>query len=259
MSIVTVCRNAADVLGGCIASVLRQDYGRVEHIVIDGASTDATLALLQDHDAIIDLWLSEPDEGIFAAMNKGLSLAGGDVLAILNADDRYEPDAVSRSVAALAHSGADFSCAPVRLLHDGVAIAVRHPLPRDEWRRRSLQEMPFAHVSLFLRRSTLERVGGFDLRYRVAADHDFVVRMLAAGCRGVVLPRPIGDIALGGASSAALAQRESRDIALRHGKPPLQAWGTWLIQVLRRLAREVLPVPLQRRITRLVPRRYDWL
>jgi glycosyltransferase involved in cell wall biosynthesis len=89
VSIITVCYNSASHIEDAINSVASQDYGNIEHIIIDGGSTDGTIALLEKHDGKIAKWISEPDHGIYDAMNKGIGMATGEVIGILNSDDFY--------------------------------------------------------------------------------------------------------------------------------------------------------------------------
>ncbi|RQH19001.1 glycosyltransferase [Okeania hirsuta] len=89
ISIITVCYNAQDYLRDCLDSVARQDHPDIEHIVIDGASTDGTLSILEAYQSRLAYVVSEKDEGLYHAMNKGIALASGEVVGILNADDLY--------------------------------------------------------------------------------------------------------------------------------------------------------------------------
>jgi glycosyltransferase involved in cell wall biosynthesis len=110
VSIITVTRNSATTLVEALRSVAEQSHPYVEHIVIDGASTDATDEVVKQHGTRVAKYLSEPDSGIYDAMNKGLSFASGDVVAFLNADDRYSDSGVlERIVAVMSQEGLDLS------------------------------------------------------------------------------------------------------------------------------------------------------
>ena len=100
VSIITPVRNAAYTLGQTITSVLSQTYPNIETIVVDGGSEDGTLDILRSFDHGINLWISEPDAGISDAFNKGIALATGDIIGIINADDWYEPEAVATIIEA---------------------------------------------------------------------------------------------------------------------------------------------------------------
>jgi glycosyltransferase involved in cell wall biosynthesis len=100
VSIITVCYNSASHVEDAINSVAAQDYGNIEHIIIDGGSTDGTIALLEKHDGRIASWISEPDRGIYDAMNKGIGMATGEVIGLLNSDDFYYNSSIISQVAA---------------------------------------------------------------------------------------------------------------------------------------------------------------
>ncbi len=108
VTIITAVRNRAATLARTIESVLAQTYPEVEHVVIDGASSDGTVEVIRRYADRLAHWQSEPDRGISDAFNKGLAAARGDCIGLLNADDWLEPDQIERAVAALERSGADF-------------------------------------------------------------------------------------------------------------------------------------------------------
>ena len=99
VSIITVVLNKAEYIEACIHSVINQDYNDIEYIIIDGGSIDGTIDIIRRYEYRIAKWISEPDRGIYDAMNKGISMASGDVIGILNADDMYANDRVLEKVA----------------------------------------------------------------------------------------------------------------------------------------------------------------
>ncbi|RMG57872.1 MAG: glycosyltransferase, partial [Bacteroidetes bacterium] len=108
VSLITVCYQAAPFIRSCIDSVLSQDHSDIEYIVIDGGSTDGTVEAVRSYGDRVAHLVSEPDEGLYDAMNKGLQLATGELVGILNADDFYpHPEVISRVVAAMAAAGSD--------------------------------------------------------------------------------------------------------------------------------------------------------
>ena len=182
VSVVTPSLNQAVYLEWTLASVQRQGYGQVEHIVIDGGSTDRTLEILRAAgDAGTIRWLSEPDAGMYDAVNKGMAMSTGDVLAYLNADDAYLPWAVETAMAV-------FEAQPEIELVFGDGIK----LNQDTGAQRLRLFPPFDRVSLanyeslmqpavFWRRSLYERLGGFDRSMRYVADLDFWLRAAEGG------------------------------------------------------------------------------
>ena len=188
--------NRADLLADALSSVALQGYPAVEHIVIDGGSTDGTLNVLRHAQGI--QWLSEPDRGPFDAINKGIRRATGDIIGHLESDDILLPgalaavaDGFSRDRAAEAACG---GAQLVRLAPDGATQALR-TLRADrlkrltEWRPLTLGN-PISGARFF-RRSWYRRAGLYDTRFRLAADRDFLIRSLILGMRTVPLERVI--------------------------------------------------------------------
>lgn len=179
-SIITVCRNAAATIADTLAAVREQKYGDVEHLVIDGGSTDATLEILKRPENLGVRWISEADQGIYDAMNKGLALATGEVIGFLNADDLYADNLVLGRVAEV------FVDVEVDGVYgDLVYVDREHPEKVARyWRSRPYSPGLFQrgwappHPTFFVRREVYERLGGFHLKYGLAADADLMLRFL---------------------------------------------------------------------------------
>lgn len=182
-----------------VRSVLAQRGCVVEHIIVDGASRDGTDALIAQAQAINPALrvISEPDEGLFDAMNKGAAAANGAAVIFLNSDDFYhDPQGLSRLVAALRVEGCDYACAPMLMLSKEGAAA-KPNTPRLE---RALLAMPFSHPTLAVARARFTALGGFDLRFRIAADYHFILRMILGGAKGAVLDESFVTFREGGIS-----------------------------------------------------------
>lgn len=179
VSIITVVRNAEKTIKDAILSVKNQTYPDIEHIVIDGASTDSTLKIIEQHSSAISQFVSEPDDGIYDAMNKGIKLATGDVIGILNADDVYASDSVIAQVIAH-HQASNIDAVYADLLYvqaDNLDKVVRY------WKSRPFKQglcfkgwMP-AHPTLFLKKQVFEKVGLFDINLRFQSDLEFCARL----------------------------------------------------------------------------------
>lgn len=175
VSIVTPSLNQGRYIEWTIASVLEQDYPRVEHIVVDGGSTDETLGILRSQDRV--RWISEPDRGQAHALNKGFSLARGEILGWLNADDVCLPGAVSAAVAVLQESG----CALVhggwrQIDENGDVLSEIPPIPFDYRSQLEVRNGVSQPGSLFTREA-FEAVGGIDESYRYAMDYELWLRL----------------------------------------------------------------------------------
>lgn len=179
ISVITACFNAARTLGDTLDSVADQRHCEVEHIVIDGASTDDTLSIIERHGGHVARVISEPDRGLYDAMNKGLAVASGDVIGFLNADDVYANNEVlSRVMTIMEQEGLEALLGDVEFFRsEGPAQTVRrYRSARFRPDRIAWGWMP-AHPALFLRRHVYERFGRFRTDYRIAGDFEFCARI----------------------------------------------------------------------------------
>ncbi len=207
ISIITVVFNNVRTIEDTIRAVEMQNYSDVEHIVIDGASTDGTLDVLQRHQDKITKLVSEPDRGIFDAMNKGLRLATGEVVGFLNADDIYADTAIFHTVADVFADETIEACYADLVYVDPVDInkQVRY------WKSKPFRPGMFstgwvpAHPTFFARRTTYARDGGFDESLGLAADYELMLRLLERHrIKAVYVPKVFVKMRLGGASNRSL-------------------------------------------------------
>lgn len=195
-SIITICRNeAAQILVTC-ESILSQSCRDYEWIVIDGASDDGTLDILGEHRASMAVLVSEPDRGIYDAMNKGIAHARGDYLVFMNGGDRFASDQVLDWVSQAPE--ADLICGDIFIDRIGGNIA-RAP---DELSEAYLMHRTIHHQASFHRRQLFETFGPYDTRYRIRGDYEFFVRVCASGKVSYHhLPRPLAVFSKTGVSS----------------------------------------------------------
>lgn len=216
ISVITVVYNNRATVAAALESALAQTHDDVELVVIDGGSTDGTLEVLQGYAGRIAVLVSEPDRGIYDALNKGVHRASGDVVGFLHSDDLYADDEVlSRVATALADKCAAAVYGDLVYLHKEDAGRVIRYWRSSPFARRKLAWgwMP-PHPTLYVRREWYERVGGFDTRYRIAADYDFILRLFSQqGFSAVYLPEVLVKMRLGGASNRSLKNivRKSRE------------------------------------------------
>lgn len=175
VSVITACYNSGATLEQALASVQRQTYGNIEHLVIDGGSKDGTVEILKRHEGRLADWISEPDKGIADAWNKGLAKAKGSIIGMLNADDLYHPEAVATVVKRLAPGE---RCVTYGITRYFDADPDR-PISTSALKFRPehlAYGFGFVHTTCFVPRRVYDEVGGFDTRYRIAIDTDFLLR-----------------------------------------------------------------------------------
>ena len=212
VSIITVVYNGEKYLEQTINSVINQTYDNIEYIIIDGDSQDNTLEIIKKHDQRISYWSSEPDKGIYDAMNKGLSRASGDIVAFLNADDWYELDAIESIVNVfLGNNNVDFVFGDVIQL-DPVSKEERTYRVRLNEAKRL---MPFGHPALFVKTDIHKKIP-FDLSFKIAADYDFVLTLLDKKFQYQYLNKRITNFRLEGISSTENLMNENYIVLKKH-------------------------------------------
>jgi glycosyltransferase len=240
LTIITVTYNSANTIVETLASVAAQSYRDIEHIVVDGGSIDDTRDLIAAHGSRVSKMISEPDEGIYDAMNKGLRLATGDLVGFLNGDDTFaSADAIERIVCAASEGEPD------ALFGDLVYIdpSRAKPLVRY-WRAGSFSRsklrlgwMP-PHPTLYIRRSMIERIGLFDSQLSIAADYEFMLRLLCSpGVKVAYIPRVLVKMRIGGASNGSIRAmvRKSKEDLFALRKHQVGGLTTLLCKNVRKL------------------------
>ncbi len=242
ITLITVCWNAAETIGDTLKSIDAQTYRDFEHLVIDGASRDGTQAIVEAMAAANRRLMSEPDKGIYDAMNKGIRLARGEIIGLLNADDVFADNRVLERVAnAFADPGLD--CCFGDLVYVDRA---RPDHVTRYWRSSDFEPGSFRrgwfppHPTLYLRRSVYDQVGDFDLGYRHAADVEFMMRVFeGARCRSLRIPEVLVRMKSGGASNNGLRTviRQNREILQALSKHGLAASPVsyWFSKLANRL------------------------
>lgn len=207
ISLITAVFNRAHTLGETLRSIRSQVWHNVEHIVIDGGSSDGTLALLDQHRDSIAHMVSEPDLGVYSALNKGISRASGDVVGFLHADDQFA------SPHALSHVAAAFEDPSVEAVYGDLAYVKQNDASKvvRYWRAGRYQRDQLAqgwmppHPTFYVRREIYSRLGAFNTRYRISADYDHMLRILwNGGVRATYIPEVLVRMRTGGISNNTL-------------------------------------------------------
>jgi glycosyltransferase involved in cell wall biosynthesis len=202
ITIVTVVRNGANTLEQTILSVINQTYQNIEYIVIDGASTDNTLDIVRKYEDRIDYWMSEPDEGIYYAMNKGIELASGDYIAILNSDDYYEPDACEIIADNIEKTHKDIYYGIMRVidLSGGVNFIYGYLMS-------TIEKSMIAHPTCFIAKGIYQKYL-YNTKYISAADYDFILK-IRDDAEFCFIEKILANYRLGGKSDSCLGKLET--------------------------------------------------
>lgn len=241
ISIITIAYNSAETIEATIQSVIAQDYTDVEYIIIDGASKDTTMDVVDRYRDQIAVVVSEPDKGIYDAMNKGVARATGEVVGILNSDDFYADTTVLSDVAArFKETGADAVYADlVYVERENPDKVVRY------WKSKPYTPGMFrkgwmpAHPTFFLKNACYRAHGTYSTELRSAADYELMLRMLEKHAISAVhLPRVLTKMRVGGQSNVSLknrirANKEDRRAWKMNGLTP--AWYTLTVKPLSKL------------------------
>jgi len=204
ISVITVCYNSESTIRATIESVLSQSYSEIEYVIVDGGSTDATMRIISEYGNRISVVISEPDNGIYDAMNKGIKLATGGVIGILNSDDFFADAATISEVAHTFENDPEIDGIYGDLIYvqrNNIEKKVRDYSSSSfsRWKIRFGLMLP--HPTLYLRRDVFSRVGFYKLDYRVAADFEFITRLVENGVLLKRLPRIMVKMRDGGISS----------------------------------------------------------
>lgn len=222
ISVITAVFNRRDTIEDALRSVASQTYGNVEHVVVDGGSRDGTMDVLIANRNLIDVLVSERDRGIYDALNKGIALSTGDVVGFLHADDVFADTSVlSRIADAFADDAVGAVYGDLVYVRAGDTERVVRHWSAGNFSRAKLGWgwMP-PHPTFYVRRSLYSELGGFDLRYRIAADYDTMLRFLGKGnVQTAYIPEVLVKMRLGGVSNRSLTNilQKSREdyLALR--------------------------------------------
>ncbi|HTH80659.1 MAG TPA: glycosyltransferase family 2 protein [Ramlibacter sp.] len=204
ISVVTAVKNRASTLGSCLRSVQSQTWGHVEHIVVDGGSTDGTLGVLAASRAHLGKLICEPDKGVYDALNKGIRAASGDVVGFMHADDEFACEHALERVARA------FEDPRVEAVYGDLVYVGRDDPSRivRYWRAGRYTRSQLAngwmppHPTFYVRRDVYRRFGAFDTRYRIAADYENMLRILwRGGVHAAYVPEVLVRMRMGGVSN----------------------------------------------------------
>lgn len=175
ISIITVCYNSAATVEDTIRSVASQTYCDIEYIVVDGHSHDATVDIIKKYPETVSQWISEPDKGLYDAMNKGIAMATGDYIGILNSDDTFHETKTIEKIAAFLQSNPVDACTGDILQHRNGKTIRRYSSKRWNPEKLKIGFMP-PHPAVFFKRKLFDDLGVYILGYKIAADYELIIR-----------------------------------------------------------------------------------
>lgn len=241
VSIITVCFNCVETIEDTIRSVVTQDYSNKEYIVVDGGSTDGTTDIINRYRSFIQHFISEKDNGLYDALNKGVLLATGDVVAILHADDIYSHEKVlSNVMQAFETSSTDTLYGDLQYVdRKNTSMVVRNWVSGTYAPENFLKGWMPPHPSFFVKRSCYGEVGSFNTSLRSAADYEFMLRTLYKFRKTTqYLPEVLVKMRVGGKSNQSIwnrirANREDKKAWQMNGLRP--RWDTFIRKPLSKL------------------------
>ena len=176
ISIITVCYNSAVTIEKTIQSVAAQTYKNIEYIVVDGNSKDATVTIIKKHEDIITQWVSESDKGLYNAMNKGIVMATGDLIGILNSDDTFYNNTVLEEVAKF-HANNNIVASVGNIVQHKEDGKIVRRYSAQNWKPEKLKIgfMP-PHPSIFFKKALFHQFGNYNLGFKIGADYELITR-----------------------------------------------------------------------------------
>ncbi len=229
ISIITVCWNSEATIEKTIKSVESQDYPKLEYIIVDGRSKDNTLNIIKQYPNVVSKWISEPDKGLYDAMNKGIDMATGDYIGIVNADDTfYDENTISKVVSFLKANNVEASIGDIVQHREDGQIVRRYSAKNWSPEKLKIGFMP-AHPAIFFRKELFNTLGNYSLDFKIAADYELIIRyflkqQISWKYSGITTHKML----MGGVSSSGYRsyKKVSEEIikALRMNEIPFQAW-----------------------------------
>lgn len=218
ISIITPCFNSAKTIRDTLNSVLAQGYENLEHIIIDGKSTDGTLDLVNEYKEKAPYEvkiISEKDNGIYDAMNKGIRMATGELVGIINSDDWYEPDAIEKTLRTFQHQKYEIVYGMVRIYQDEKIREFQF------FSHEFMLQHMICHPSCFVTRAVYDDFGLFDLKYKSSADYDWMLKRFSEGKTTFSTNYEIiANMRVGGMSGSNQGYRETLKLQLEYKQIP---------------------------------------
>lgn len=209
VSIITVVLNGEQHLEQTILSVLNQTYNNIQYIIIDGGSTDRSIDIIKTYESKIDYWKSEKDNGIYDAMNKGLAMATGSIIGIINSDDYYLLDSIETIVECDKKANVDIYYGNMEI--SGAESLTLKPNIENMYKMPSI-----FHPTCFIKKTVYDNIGSFNSTYKISGDYDFLLRCLKKQMIFYYVPKTLTVFRPGGLSSSCYSNIEGYKIMKEH-------------------------------------------
>lgn len=227
-SIITVCYNSEKTITDTIEAVLKQSYTNYEYIIIDGQSEDATISIIKKYEPAFKgkmKWISEKDNGIYDAMNKGIRIAKGDIISFINANDWYELDALQTINKIFTTKNCDIAYGLLRNYKFNKYISINGNS------HEFINETMIPFPSCFIKKNIYEKFGFYNTKYKYSADYEFLIRIIKNNVNIAFMEKIIANFRMGGVSYSAKAAYESNLIRYKYGFISLKRFILMLISM----------------------------
>lgn len=241
ISIITVVYNGEKYLEETIQSVINQTYDNVEYLIIDGGSTDNTLDIIKKYEEKINYWMSEKDNGIYDAMNKGIDVSSGEIIGIVNADDYLYSDTISNIVNLYVKNKFDYTYGYLDYIDEsGNKLCEIESIGLNNIKYKVFKHMPFLHPTMFVSKNVYKEIGKYNINYRLSADYDFALKLIENNYQGLKLSFKTGCFRLGGVSGGFESIKENHRLLLEHNQNYFLVWLNTLLLILKLKIRNII-------------------
>ena len=218
ISVITVVLNGEKYLEEAISSIIKQTYDNIEYIIIDGGSTDRSLDIIQKYENHIDLWITEKDSGLYNAMNKGIALSSGDFVGFVGSDDYLYLNTLEKLAKAAKKETIDYTVGSVDIiLENGQLKEKILVLPNFLMQNRFIFDMATHHLSFYVSRKIINKIGNFDENFNIRSDYDMTISVISKSKKKFNFTDSVGSFREGGVSGSYSSYFENFNILRKHG------------------------------------------
>lgn len=218
ISVITVVLNGEKYLEEAISSIFKQTYDNIEYIIIDGGSTDRSLDIIQKYENNIDLWISEKDSGLYNAMNKGIALSSGDFVGFVGSDDYLYLNTLEKLAKAAQKETIDYTVGPVDIIKENGQLKEKIlVLPNFLMKNRFIFDMATHHLSFYISRKIINKIGNFDENFNIRSDYDMTISVISKCTKKFDFIDSVGGFREGGVSGSYSSYFENFNILRKHG------------------------------------------